>query len=143
MTKKEKIKIYYYEKKLNTIEISKKLKVTKQYVSKIIRMDNRYDNEKSKRKQESAIRQKKRNIKCITKKRKMNQLKKAQTDAILEKQHIQASIELSGRKTINNRAFKKWNSSIYEYHNKTREYRIKEEMKGKVSYTVPKKIKWK
>lgn len=142
MTKKEKIKIYYYEKKLNTIEISKKLKVTKQYVSKIIRMDNRYDNEKLKRKQESAIRQKKRNIKCITKKRKINQLKKAQANAILEKQHIQASIELSGRKTINNRAFKKWNSSIYEYHNRTREYRLKEEIKSKVSYAIPKKIKW-
>lgn len=79
---------------------------------------------------------------CITKKRKINQLKKEQDNAILEKQHIQSSIELSGRKTINNRAFKKWNSSIYEYHNRTREYRLKEEIRSKVSYAIPKKIKW-
>ena len=48
-------------------------------------------------------------------------------------QHIQASCELSGRKTINNRAYKKWNSSIYEYHDKTKEYRIKKDLKNKVS----------
>ncbi len=62
-------------------------------------------------------------------------------DGIMEMQHIQASIELSGRKTINNCAYRNWNSSIYEFHNKTKEYRIKENMKNKVSYAVPKKIK--
>ena len=62
---------------------------------------------------------------------------------ILKAQHYQASIELSGRKTINNRAFRNWNSSIYIFHSKTSEYRIKKEMLDKVSYAVPKKIKWK
>ena len=42
MTNKEKIIIYYYEDKLNTIIISKKLNVSKQYVSRIIRTDLRY-----------------------------------------------------------------------------------------------------
>ena len=37
--------------------------------------------------------------------------------AQLRQMHIQASRELSGgRKTINNRAFRKWNSSIYNYN---------------------------
>ena len=62
---------------------------------------------------------------------------------ILELQHYQASCELSGRKTINNRAFRNWNSSIYKFHNRTSEYRVKEDMLNKVSYAVPKKIKWK
>lgn len=57
-------------------------------------------------------------------------------------QHIQASMELSGRKTINNRAYRNWNSSIYEYHNKTKDYRVKKDYENKVSYAVPKKIKW-
>ena len=62
MTKKEKIINFYYEKRLNTIDISKKLKVSKQYVSKIIKTDMRYDSEKLKRKQETKIRHNKKNI---------------------------------------------------------------------------------
>ena len=61
----------------------------------------------------------------------------------MKTKHYQASIELSGRKTISNRAFRNWNSSIYRFHKKTNEYRVKEEMLNKVSYAVPKKIKWK
>ena len=57
-------------------------------------------------------------------------------------QHYQASCELSIKKTINNRAFRNWNPSIYKFHNKTKEYRTKEEMADKLSYAVPKRIKW-
>lgn len=46
------------------------------------------------------------------------------------------------KRTINNRAFRNWNSSIYEYYNKTKEYRIKKEFEHKTTYAVPKKIKW-
>lgn len=78
-------------------------------------------------------------------KKKRNSHNKARSDekAVLDYLHNQASCELSQRRTINNRAFKKWNSSVYQYHNKTKEYRLKEEFKNKISYAVPKKIKWK
>lgn len=142
MTKKEMIIISYYEERLNTITISKNLNVSKQYVSKIIKTDYRYSAEKNKRKVESAIRQKERNIKCIIKNRKIKRDEKERLDAFVEMQHIQSSGELSGKRTINNRAFKKWNSSIYEFHNRTKEFRLKEEFKNKTSYAVPKKIKW-
>lgn len=142
MTKKEKIIISYYEEKLNMVTISKNLNVSKQYVSKIIKTDSRYSNEKDKRKEESAIRQKRRNIQCITKNRKLKKDEKERLDAFVEMQHIQSSGELSGRHTINNRAFKKWNSSIYEFHSRTKEFRLKEEFKNRTSYAVPKKIKW-
>ena len=139
MTKKEKIINFYYEKRLNTIDISKKLKVSKQYVSKIIKTDMRYDSEKLKRKQETKIRHNKKNIECISRKRKQN--KNEQLDATLEILHKQASFELSSKKIINNRAFKNWNSSIFEYYSKTREFRLLEEFNNKTSYAVPKKIK--
>lgn len=142
MTKKEKIIISYYEERLNTITISENLNVSKQYVSKIIKTDTRYLDEKNRRKNESSIRQRKRNINCITKNRKIKKEMNARLDAFMEKQHIQASGELSGKRTINNRAFKKWNSSIYDYYNRTKEFRLKEEFKNKTSYAVPKKIKW-
>ena len=51
MTNKEKIIISYYEKRLNTITISKNLRISKQYVSKIIKTDIRYNEEKNRRKQ--------------------------------------------------------------------------------------------
>lgn len=142
MTNKEKIIIFYYEKRLNTIEISDKLKISKQYVSKIVRTDTRYINERNRRKNESAIKQRNRNIDCIKKKRQKNKLERVQEDASLQKSHIQASIDMSGRRTINNRAFRNWNSSIYQYYERTKEYRIKDKFKNRVSYAVPKKIKW-
>lgn len=62
--------------------------------------------------------------------------------AILDYLHNQASYEMSKGRFINNRAFRNWNSSIYEYYEKTKEYRVKKDFKNKVSYAVPKKIKW-
>ena len=61
----------------------------------------------------------------------------------MEMQHFQATCELSGRRTINNRAFRNWNSSIYQFHNRSKEYRLKQDFKDRVSYAAPKKIKWK
>ena len=140
MSNKEKIIILFFNKKLSIIEIADKLKITKQYVSKIVRQDTRYSKERETRKLNNKKKQKKRVKDYIYNKRKKE--RQERLNAIVEMQHIQASCELSGRKTINNRAYRNWNSSIYEYHNKTKEYRIKKDYKDKVSYAVPKKIKW-
>ncbi len=142
MTKKEKIILFYYEQNLNTVTISNKLKISQQYVSKVIQTDERYISEKIKRKEESKLKQRDRNINCIKNTRAKNKARNERLDAVVEILHRQASCELSGRKTINNRAFKKWNSSIYEYHSRSKEYRIKEKFKSMVSYAAPKKIKW-
>lgn len=143
MTRKERIKKLYYEKRLNIVMISQKLHISKQYVSKIVRNDTRYELERTKRKDENVIKQKRRNIQCIIKNRKKKKFKADQIKAFMEKQHFQATRELSGRKTINNRAFRNWNSSIYQFHNRSKEYRVKQEFKDRISYAVPKKIKWK
>ena len=143
MTKKEKIIIFYYEQKLNTIAISNKLNVSKQYVSKIIKTDSRYKEEKNRRKEINKIEQQNRRVKYNKKRRNRNRENNEQIDAKLDLLHIQDSIELSSRRTINNRAFRNWNPSIYKFHDRTKEYRLKEEMKDKVSYAVPKKINWK
>lgn len=140
MTVKEKIISLYYDEKLNNKEISTKLKVSTPYITKIIKTDQRYNCEKQRRKKETSIRKKQQNIKCIKRKRQIE--KNERLDGYMELQHIQASSELSGRRTINNRAFKKWNSSIYDYHGRTNEFRLKNEFKNKTSYAVPKKIKW-
>lgn len=140
MTKKEKIIFLFFEKKLTTIEIAGKLKVTKQYVSKIVRQDSRYDKERENRKINNKEKQKQRVTNYIYKQRK--QRRQDSINGAMELLHFQASCEMSKRKFINNRAFRNWNSSIYGYYEKTKEYRIKKEFEDKVSYAVPKKIKW-
>ena len=140
MKKKDKILFLFFDKKLTTIEIANKLKVTKQYVSKVVSKDIRYSRERKNRKLQNKDKQKQRVKNYIYKKRKI--ARQERLDATIALQHAQASFELSGRKTINNRAFRKWNSSIYKYYDKTKEYRLKKDFENKVSYAVPKKIKW-
>lgn len=140
MSNKEKIIDLFFNKKLSIVEIAGKLNITKQYVSKIVRQDLRYTQERENRKLKNKEKQKKRVKDYIYKKRKKE--RQERLNAMVEMQHIQASMELSGRKTINNRAYRNWNSSIYEYHNKTKDYRVKKDYENKVSYAVPKKIKW-
>ena len=139
MSKKDEIITLYFEKGMSAIEISKKVNVVQSYITKIIKQDSRYDAEKLKRKNKTRIRHNKVNKENMRKVRKENAI----AYEILRAEHYQASCELSGRKTINNRAFRNWNSSIYKFHNRTSEYRVKEDMLNKVSYAVPKKIKWK
>ena len=140
MSNKEKIIDLFFNKKLSIVEIAEKLNITKQYVSKIARQDLRYTQERENRKQKNKEKQKKRVKDYIYNKRKKE--RQERLNAMVEIQHIQASMELSGRNTINNRAYRNWNSSIYEYHNKTKDYRVKKDYEDKVSYAVPKKIKW-
>lgn len=140
MTIKEKIISLYYDEKLNNKTISIKLKVSTPYITKIIKADQRYIVEKERRKKETSLRKRQQNMECIKRKRQI--AKNERLDGYMELQHIQASSELSGRRTINNRAFKKWNSSIYAFHSRTNEFRLKDEFKEKTSYAVPKKIKW-
>ena len=140
MSNKEKIIDLFFNKKLSIVEIAGKLNITKQYVSKIVRQDLRYTQERENRKLKNKEKQKKRVKDYIYKKRKKE--RQERLNAMVEMQHIQASMELSGRNTINNRAYRNWNSSIYEYHNKTKDYRVKKDYEDKVSYAVPKKIKW-
>lgn len=140
MNNKEQIIFLYFESKLNIIEISKKLNVSKQYVSKIVRKDKRHFDETLRRKKENKIKQVERNKQYIKNKRKKDY--ENRLNASLELQHLQAISELSGRKTISNRSFRDWNSSIYKFNYKTKEYQIKKEFISKTSYAIPKKIKW-
>ena len=138
MSKKDEIITLYFEEKLTAIEISRKINVVQSYITKVIKQDSRYQNEKERRKNKNKENQKIIHNEYMRKVRKNNSI----NYEILKAQHNQASIELSGRKTINNRAFRNWNSSIYRFHERTKEYRVKEELKDKISYAIPKKIKW-
>lgn len=138
--KKNEILFLFFEEHLNIIKISTQLNVSKQYVSKIVRKDIRHSEEILKRRKENKEKQVERNKKCIQKKRRQDY--ENRLNAIIEQQHFQAITELSERKYINNRAYRDWNTSIYEFNYKTKEYQLKKNFKNKTSYAIPQKIKW-
>ncbi|MBR0491026.1 MAG: hypothetical protein IJJ82_03145 [Clostridia bacterium] len=138
MDRKKKILKLYYENDYNIINIANECKVTKQYVSKIIKGDSRYNDEKQQRKIETQ------NRKNDYKNKKMKQIReiKSQQEAILKQQHIQAIQELSGgHPAISNRAFRKWNASAYRYSEKSKSFILKKDII--TGADVPKRIIWK
>lgn len=137
MVKKYVIIDLYYLKKYKIVDIAKELGVSKQYISKIVKEDPRYIEEKDRRKAENKEKQNQYRKKFMKNKRK----KITDENYVLKNMHEQASRELSGGRTISNRAFRDWNSSIYEYNKKKNVYELKKGIK--TSSDVPKKINWK
>ena len=136
MDKKQQILKFYYEDDIKIIDIANSVKVSRAYISKVIKADERYQAKKDRKKEET--RQRKKQYTNY----KMKQIREEQTkqDAYLRQQHLQASRELSGgRSMISNRAFRNWNSSVYQYNKKTNAYHLK---KGIITgFDIPKKIK--
>lgn len=136
-TRNQKIYELYFIKKKNFSEIAKEVNISISQVSRIVGKSEEYNIEKNRRKEETKERHKisKRRLKAKNRNTQVNE------KAVMDHLHNQASRILSGGKTINNRAFRKCNSSIYDYYEKTNEYRLKEEFKDRTSYAVPKRVK--
>lgn len=133
----------YFQSKMTFSEISKVVDISISQVSRIVSKNENYIYEKNRRININQTKHSELTKEIMRKKRNSQADEKRDEKAILDRSHNQASSILSGKRTINNRAFRNWNSSIYEFHNKTKEYRLKKEMESKASYAVPRKIKWK
>ena len=137
---KEEILKLYFEEKLKQVEIAKKLGISNNAVSKVLKKDNRFTDEKNRRKN---INKQKHNKQIQTIVENKRRIKKDNEDYyILKKIHEQDTCELSGRrKRIGDIAFRNWNSSIYKYSEKTKSYILKKGIT--VGADVPKRIIWK
>ena len=130
------IKLYFDEEHTAT-SIAKELNVSNAYITKIIKQDSRYYDEKKKRKEDNKKKHIDKTKKYIAKSREKKEMEYAR----LKQAHIQATMELSGgNKPINNRAFRNWNSSAYRYDEKRKSYILKRGII--VGADVPKQIKW-
>ena len=130
----------YFEDKMKQVDIATELKVSKYKVSRVVTKDPRYKTEKERRKESNRKKNREETKKYISKERKKKKDDIAYEQ--LKQAHIQATMELSGgRKTISNRAFRNWNSSIYKYNEKNQSYQLKSGIN--VGADVPKTIKWK
>ena len=129
------LKLYFLDK-YTANQIALELKVSNAYVTKILKKDARYSEEKELRKMKNKENHVTKTKKYICEKRKERSIVEAQ----LIQQHIQATRELSvGKGVIGNRAFRKWNASAYKYNNKRKCYEFDRKLTR--CYGVPKYIK--
>lgn len=138
MSNRDKILQLYFDEKLNQTEIAKILNISNNAVSKALKADHKYQEEKNNRKQLNKIKRNKDIQRRVEKKRKQTNSSDIQ---IIKKMHEQASLELSGgTKPISNRAFRNWNSSVYKYNSRNQSYELKKGINAGAD--VPKRINW-
>ena len=138
MDKKEQILDLYFNKHLQQTEISKQLDVSQQYISKIVKKDERYKQEKDYRKLKNAEKRK-----IYQMEYQKNYVRKKDNDIAFEA--LQAQLAQDAKllsykaHNLSTYALKKANSSIYEYDKNRNQYVM---LKGiKASIDLPKRIR--
>lgn len=138
-SKKEQIIQMYFIENLKPVEISKKLNISKSAITQVLQKDERYENEKSRRKQENKLKHIEKTKEIMKTKRRKTQMKNNIDILVLKSMHNQDSMELSKRKRLSNIAYRNWNTSAYDYNEKRKRFEFKKEL-GR-SNDVPKYIK--
>lgn len=131
----EKIKKLYYEEHLKQVDISRSLDVSKQYISKVIKEDIRYNEEKIYRKNENA---KNRKEKLVEYHKNYNR-KKVKDNSYEQLQALlnQDTRILSSTSEISNYSYAKWNRSAF-YRTKQGHLRLKSNINA--GYNIPKTV---
>lgn len=134
---KQNILDLFYIKHLKVKEIAIEIKVSSPYVTKIIKQDIRYIQEKNFRKTQSKEKRKMAQNHFIKQKRETKKIE--DNYCILQSQHLQATRELSKFGHLSNESYRSWNKSAYKYNPSKHRYEFDKQL-GK-SYDVPKYIK--
>ena len=109
----------YFEEKKTLTEIAEVINTSVNYISKILRKNEKYNEEKEKRKNENLLKRRKIQKDLIYGKRKSN----IDIEYIkLKTQHEQASMELSKRSILGKDTLRKWCSSAYVYNKNKKRY---------------------
>ncbi len=135
--KKDVIMELFFEKHLKVNEIAENIGTSSAYITKIIKQDPRYAEEKQSRQEVS-----KRNRKIAQNNFMKNKREQKRIDdqySVVQAQHNQDVMELSKRGHMNNQTFRKWNSSAYNYNPSKHRYEFNEQF-GRAS-DVPKYVK--
>lgn len=134
-----KILYFYYTEKLMQKDIAIKLNISTSKVSRVIKKDSRYIDEKNSRKLNNKVKHNKDIQNRVEEKRKKTQFRNNVDDLILKNRHNQAAIEMSKRNYLSDENYRKWNYSAYKYNPSRKRYEFREEL-GR-SADVPKYIK--
>ena len=134
MSNKEIIIDLFYNKHLKPVDIALQVDVSNAYISKIIKKDSRYHEEKNERKQQNKLKHKERTIEYM----KLKQQSNRDSYEALKSQLKQDAEELSYYFDISDRSFRKCNASAYKYNSKKKRFEI--DRKLTVSIDVPKTV---
>ena len=122
MSNKEKIIDLFYNEHLKPVDIALELNVSNAYISKVIKKDFRYHEEKNQRKQQNKLKQK----------------SNRDSYEALKAQLKQDAEELSYYFDISDCSFRKFNASAYKYNAKRKRFEIDKRLT--VSIDVPKAV---
>ena len=134
---KENIIYLFYIEHLKVKEIADKENTSSAYITKIIKQDARYMQEKEYRKSISKDKRKIAQNNFIKNKREKQRIE--DNYSFVQSQHEQAARELSKSKHLSNESYRKWNYSAYKYNSSKKRYEFDERL-GR-SIDVPKYIK--
>lgn len=135
--KKDLIIEQFFEKHLKVTEIAKSIGTSSAYITKIIKSDLKYFEEKQNRKDISKENRKIAQNNFMKNKREQKRIDDQYS--IVQAQHNQDVLELSKRGHMNNQIYRKWNSSAYEYNISKHRYEFNEKL-GRAA-DVPKYVK--
>ena len=136
MSKENIIELFYIEH-LKVKEISEIVNTSSAYITKIIKQDARYLQEKEYRKNISKQKRKIDQNNFIKKKREQQRIE--DNYSTVQAQHEQATRELSKTRHLSDENYRKWNYSAYKYNPSKRRYEFDETL-GRAA-DVPKYIK--
>lgn len=136
MSKENIINLFYIEH-LKVKEIATKVNTSSAYITKIIKQDSRYIQEKEYRKAISKSRRKVAQNNFIKNKREKKRIE--DNYSYVQTQHEQATKELSKSSHLSNESYRKWNYSAYKYNPSKKRYEFDEKL-GR-SADIPKYIK--
>lgn len=134
---KENILTLFYIEHLKVKEIACIENTSSSYITKIVKQDFRYAEEKNYRKSISKTKRKTAQNKFIQNKREKQKME--DNYSFVQEQHKQATSELSKLSYLSNENYRKWNYSAYKYDSSKKRYEFDNTL-GR-SYDVPKYIK--
>lgn len=134
---KERIIKYFFNEHLKVKDIAEIMNVSSSYVTRIIKQDKRYSEEKEYRYNKSKEKRKLDQNNFIKHKREQKMID--DNYAFVQEQHRQAVLELSKSKHLSDESYRKWNISAYRYNPSKHRYEFDERL-GR-SADVPKYIK--
>lgn len=134
---KENIIALFYSEHLAVNEIANIENTSSAYITKVIKQDIRYDEEKEYRKSISKDKRKVAQNKFAKSKREKQKIE--DNYLFVKSQHEEATKELSKSKHLSNEDYRKWNYSAYKYNPSKKRYEFDPSL-GR-SYDVPKYIK--
>lgn len=135
--KKDKIIELFFINHLSVKEIADSVGTSSAYITKIVKTDERYIQEKQYRKEKSK--EKRKQDKNNFMKNKREQKRIDDNYSFVKAQHYKATKELSKSRHLTNETYRKWNSSAYKYNPLKKRYEFDEKL-GRAS-DIPKYIK--